>query len=87
MQIDNDIWTFDLAHGTLTRLTFEREEDETPMWAPDGAWIAYASTEDGRPAVFRRRADGTGLRNACGTLPILRCTFTSAIGQQMDVHC
>ncbi len=60
MQIDNDIWTFDLARGTLTRLTFEREEDETPMWSPDGTWIAYASTEDGRPAVFRRRADGTG---------------------------
>jgi eukaryotic-like serine/threonine-protein kinase len=57
---ENDIWTFDLARGALMRQTFEIGEDETPMWSPDGAWIAYASTRGDQRFVFRQRADGTG---------------------------
>ena len=66
---NNDIWTFDLARGALTRLTFERDEDETPVWSPDGTWVAYASTEGGQPAVFRRRADGAGPPEALWRAP------------------
>jgi serine/threonine-protein kinase len=62
---DNDIWTFDLARGSLTRLTFDPGEDETPVWSPDGAWVAWATQRSGRPRqVMRRRADGSGEEQA-----------------------
>lgn len=65
----NDIWTLDLVRGALTRQTFERVEDETPMWSPDGQWIAYASTEGAQSTVFRRRSDGTGPPEALWSAP------------------
>ena len=60
----NDVWTFDFARGGLTRQTFEADEDETPVWSPDGRWIAYSSIRGNRRIVFRRRADGSGPEEA-----------------------
>jgi serine/threonine-protein kinase len=36
----SDIWVFDLAGKTLTRLTFDRTA-QRPIWTPDGRRIAY----------------------------------------------
>jgi Tol biopolymer transport system component len=65
----SDVWTFDVARGTLTRQSFGREKDETPMWSPDGQWIAWALSEGGQSTVFRRRADGAGPPEALSKLP------------------
>jgi serine/threonine-protein kinase len=65
---DNDVWIHDLARGSLTRLTFDPGEDETPVWSPDGAWVAWATQRSGRPRqVMRRRADGSGEEQAVWT--------------------
>lgn len=59
----NDIWIYDIGRGTLSRLTFDPREDETPAWSPDGQWIAFAGAkrDSGTDrAVLMRRADGTG---------------------------
>jgi eukaryotic-like serine/threonine-protein kinase len=59
---EDDIWTFDLDRGALTRLTFHPSEDETPVWSPDGQWIAFTGgsrTANSR-SVFRRRGDASG---------------------------
>jgi len=66
----SDIWTFDLSRGALMRQTFEAEEDETPMWSPDGQWIAYASTRGSQRTVFRRRADGSGAEETLSSAPL-----------------
>ncbi len=56
----NDVWIGDLSRGTLTRLTFEPTEDETPVWSPDERYVAYAATRTGqRRGVYRRAADGS----------------------------
>ena len=34
---DNDIWMWELARQTLTRLTFDPSFDSDPLWRPDGA--------------------------------------------------
>ncbi len=34
----------------------------SPAWSPDGAWIAFASVEDGDGGIWLMRADGTDLR-------------------------
>ena len=58
----NDVWVYDLDRATLARLTFDDVEDHTPVWSPDGRWIAYASAKGSefQRAVYRKRSDGTG---------------------------
>jgi serine/threonine-protein kinase len=57
----DDIWMLDVARGTLSRQTVESFEDETPVWSPDGRWIAYSSTRGNNDRlVFRLRSDGAG---------------------------
>jgi Tol biopolymer transport system component len=59
-----DIWIWDIARETLTRLTFDPAEDESPVWSPDGRRIAFSSTRDSGSNIitglFWRAADGTG---------------------------
>jgi serine/threonine-protein kinase len=56
-----DIWTYDLARETMTRLTFEAAVDISPIWTPDGQRVVFASTrDDGFENLYWRAADGTG---------------------------
>ena len=56
---NNDIWVMDLQAGTTTRQTFDVGQDETPVWSPDGVWLAYGATRGNSRVVFRRRSDGS----------------------------
>jgi serine/threonine-protein kinase len=58
---NDNIWIFDIARGTLTRLTLEEETAEHwPTWTPDGARITYASNRGGRFRIYEVPADGSG---------------------------
>jgi serine/threonine-protein kinase len=58
---NDDIWTFDLLRGTLTRLTFQIGEDEAPLWTPDGRRVIYASSTGNEPrAIYWKNGDGSG---------------------------
>ncbi len=54
-----DIWTLDLAAGTLTPLT-TTGTSRNPMWSADGRRILYASTHSGRAGLWWQPADGSG---------------------------
>ena len=42
------LWTMDLPAGTPKRLTTSEEGEHSPVWSPDGKYIAYVSwTEEG----------------------------------------
>jgi serine/threonine protein kinase/Tol biopolymer transport system component len=63
LQIDagvNDIWVMDLARGVRTRLTFGPVANITPVWSPDGKWIAYTSNRSGHFEIYRKPSDGSG---------------------------
>ena len=63
LQIDagvNDIWVLDLSRGVRTRITFGPNKNTSPVWSPDGEWIAYSGTRKGQVNIYRRRADGSG---------------------------
>ena len=57
---DNDIWIYSVKSETLTRLTFDKASDSSPLWTRDGKRIVYTSGRDGAPNLFWKPADGTG---------------------------
>ena len=58
---DNDIWVWDLARQTMTRITTDPGLDQGPVWMPDGHRLLFTSQTGGVPgALFRQSADGTG---------------------------
>jgi Tol biopolymer transport system component len=55
------VWLYDLARETLTRLTFEGSTNTTPVWTPDGKRIAFQSNKEGSAVnLFWLLADGSG---------------------------
>jgi eukaryotic-like serine/threonine-protein kinase len=38
-----DIWLENVAHGTMSRFTFDPSEETNAVWSPDGSIIAYRS--------------------------------------------
>jgi dipeptidyl aminopeptidase/acylaminoacyl peptidase len=60
--IGQDVWLFQLARGTLSRLSFESVEAETPAWTPDGRHVTYAVTRNSSPSrmFLWKPADGSG---------------------------
>jgi serine/threonine-protein kinase len=58
----SDVWIYDMARETMTRLTFHSDNDWSPIWSPDGRHIVYASwrSDVGTFNLFLHRTDGTG---------------------------
>jgi serine/threonine-protein kinase len=58
----NDIWVYEWARDTLTRLTFDPARDEKPVWTPDGRRLVFASARADKSTLnlYGQRADGTG---------------------------
>ena len=64
VQIDTgaqDIWVLDVARGVRTRLTFGPVANMSPVWSPDGKWIAYTAQREGAFGIFRKASDGSGV--------------------------
>ena len=56
-----DIWIYDFAQTTFTRLTSDGKS-ATPTWSADGRWLYYVSLDTAarQTTIFRRAADGSG---------------------------
>jgi eukaryotic-like serine/threonine-protein kinase len=57
---ETQIWQYDLSRETLTRFTFEGNNNLAPAWTPDGKRIAFISTKEGPQNIFWQLADGSG---------------------------
>jgi eukaryotic-like serine/threonine-protein kinase len=59
-----EIFVFDLAHGTKTRITFDPAQHVQPSWSPDGQHIAFSELAGSRIAagstIHTRPANGGG---------------------------
>jgi len=61
VELDNQIWLYDLATDRLTPFTFEGSINQNPTWTPDGKRIAFYSNKEGEAAnLFWQLADGSG---------------------------
>jgi len=54
-----DAWVYDIADGAQARVT-RSGSVLGPAWEPDGRHLVYASTVEGRDALWRIPADGNG---------------------------
>jgi hypothetical protein len=57
---EDDLWLWDIARMTLTRLTFTPGGDIHPLWTPDGRRLLFGSDREGVRNIFWQAADGTG---------------------------
>jgi Tol biopolymer transport system component len=88
---ENDIWTWDFASQTLTRVTFDPGLNGSPVWLPDGRRIIHSSgaaptQSKGMGALFRRPADGSGIAERVtddDSLPILQASSLSPDGNRL----
>jgi Tol biopolymer transport system component len=65
-----DIWIWDLARKTMTRLTFDKASDIQPIWTPDSKRILLFTGREGRfGGIFWKQADGTGEEQKLVALP------------------
>jgi Tol biopolymer transport system component len=58
-QGDRNIWVYDLARGTLTKLTSEARNARA-AWTPDGTRVTYGSASGGNENIFWKPVDGSG---------------------------
>ena len=80
-----DLWIWDLASATQTRLTLEPSTETTPLWTPDGKRLVFASNRaDGVFNVWWQAADGTGSAERLTASPFaVFPTSVSPDGQQV----
>ena len=55
------VWVYELAGGTSMRQLTFGGKSRHPIWSRDGQWVAFQSDRDGDLAIFRQRADGSGV--------------------------
>jgi eukaryotic-like serine/threonine-protein kinase len=54
-----DIWIYELARGTATRLTFEGAQASVPVWTHDSKTIAYTTNRHGGD-IYAKASSGLG---------------------------
>ena len=62
-RLDNgniDIWLVELARGITTRFTFDRAEENTPIWSSDGSRVIYRSNRASNFDLYQKAASGAG---------------------------
>ena len=58
-ETNGEIWIYDLRRQVNTRLTFGPGASSSPVWSPDGQWIAYTGVR-GKNNLYRKPANGMG---------------------------
>ena len=53
-----NVWVLDLARGVNTRLSFTPDGGTSPVWSPDGKWVAFSGAGNGQTTVYVKDASG-----------------------------
>lgn len=66
-----DVWLLDLSRGTNSRFTFGPQDNEFPIWSPDGRQIVVGSMRNRAVDLFVKPANG-----ASEAVPMLKTSAT-----------
>jgi serine/threonine-protein kinase len=79
----SDIFVYDFANRSTTRLSFDQQGNIEPIWTPDGQHIVYRSIR--RAALWWVRADGVGepQRLYSSSAPAIQATAFSPDGRRL----
>jgi Tol biopolymer transport system component len=81
-----DIWVYEFARGTGTRVTSDELNQSLPIWSPDSTRLVFSSvTPDGRGMLAQARADGTESPTAIFTGDVVEATDWSRDGKYLLV--
>jgi serine/threonine protein kinase len=65
-----DVWQYDLARGTSSRITFDPRMDGYPLWDPKGESIVFSSNRDGHYQLYRHSTMGKGTAELLFSSPL-----------------
>ena len=65
------VWSYDMATGSLTQLTFDGA-NRAPIWTADGQRVTFASNRSGALNLFVAPADGSGAAERLTTSDFLQ---------------
>jgi len=82
----NEICTCDLNGKNENRLTFNKVEDNFPVFSPDGKKIAFCSYKEGNADIFIMNNDGTNQENLTKSLADELCPSYSPDGKKIIFH-
>ena len=54
-----ELWVYDLARASLTRLTSDRSSSSNPVWTPDSRRLVYRNNQTGSWSLYQRTADAS----------------------------
>ena len=54
----SDVWIYDLSEQFEMRRLTQAGRNTSPIWTPNGEEVTFGSDQDGRWAIYSRRADG-----------------------------
>ena len=57
---ESDLWSWDFARQTLSRLTTDPGYDGNPVWIPNSQRLVFSSGRAGQSNVYSMAADGSG---------------------------
>jgi eukaryotic-like serine/threonine-protein kinase len=69
---ENQVWIYDLARGTLMRLTFDGASNTVPVWTPDGKRLVFKGAGS---RLFLQLADGSAAAEPLTTEALARNNF------------
>jgi eukaryotic-like serine/threonine-protein kinase len=58
--LQGDLWITELARGTTSRFTFDAsQENSSPVWSPDGKFVAFGSLRQSKWGLYRKPTDNS----------------------------
>jgi Tol biopolymer transport system component len=73
---NTDVWVFDIARRTQTRLTFAPGFDGYPIWSPDDSRIVFSSDRKNPGDLYEKSSAGTGEEKAVLASDALKAPFS-----------
>ena len=79
-----DIWIYEFARGTMTRLTLDPANDVFPLWSLDARNVVFVSRRVPQTGLFSRASDESGAEELLLTNPYARWPYSwSRDGNQL----